>query len=340
VLSFQPEGLAQDGKYHRLRVRLKDERGGRRVLFRPGYYAPRPYEQQSGAERQLAGAGLVLGGGAGGKVPVSVLAAPYRVAGQRAYVPVLVEVDGAALAAAAGGQGTLQAELYAYAFDDKGQIQDHFGQTLGFDLGKVGPALKQGGVKYYGHLDLDPGEYVVRVLVRDVKGAYGVASAAVTVPAFDAATALLLPPLFPDPPPPGNKWLLVREPEARQKLRQVPYPFMLGEQPFIPAARPVVPAGGEARLSLVGWGIGGGQLAAEAQVFGADGARREGGEIRIQPAAAGVAGSSQMLATFRPGTLPAGPYTLVVTVSDPASGRKQSSSIPVVVAAPGSAAGR
>lgn len=339
VLTFQPRDLAADGKYHRLKVRLADDRGGRRVLHRPGYYAPRPFAEQSGIERQLAGASLMLGGAEGGTVPAAVLAAPYRADG-KAYVPVLVEIDGAALAgAAAGGPGELAAELYVYAFDDKGAIHDRFGQNLGLDLGKVGAALRQGGLKYYGHLDLAPGEYVVRVLVRDGRGGHGLASSAVTVPAFDAATALLLPPLFPDPPPP-NRWLLVREGEARQKLRQVDYPFMMGDQPFIPAARPVVPAGGEARLTLVGWGLGAaaGTLASEAQLFGPDGSRREGGEIRILGTAPGVAGSEQLAASFRPGPLPAGNYTLVVTVTDPGSGRKQSSSIPIEIAAAGGAA--
>ena len=331
VLTFQPADLALDGRYHRLRVRLKDERGGRRVLHRPGYYAPLPYGKQGGLERQLAGAALMLGGERGGSLPVAVLAAPYRVAGQKAYVPVLVEIDGAALAGA-GGRGNLQAELLAYAFDRKGEIRDHFAQALGLDLGKVGPSLRQGGLKYYGHLDLDPGEYVVRVLVRQAEGSYGLAVAAVSVPGPDAGATLLLPPLFPDPPAP-NRWLVVREAEARQKLRQVPYPFLLGEQPFIPAARPALAAGGESRLSLAGWGLGSGPLTAEAQLYGADGAPRPGSELRLQGRASAAAGCDQVPATFRPGDVAAGPYTLVVTLTDPTSGRRQSSSIPVTVAA-------
>src|SRR4029079_13701789 len=34
VLTFQPGDLSLDGKYHSLRVRLKNDRGGRRVLHR------------------------------------------------------------------------------------------------------------------------------------------------------------------------------------------------------------------------------------------------------------------------------------------------------------------
>jgi VWFA-related protein len=41
LLSFQPEGLALDGSYHDLEVKLKGRRRGLRVLHRPGYYPRR-----------------------------------------------------------------------------------------------------------------------------------------------------------------------------------------------------------------------------------------------------------------------------------------------------------
>lgn len=47
LLAFQPDDLEADGKYHRLKVRLKDRRWGTRVTHRPGYYAPRA---QGGAD--------------------------------------------------------------------------------------------------------------------------------------------------------------------------------------------------------------------------------------------------------------------------------------------------
>ena len=40
VLSFQPERVGAPGSFHRLRVKLKDQPRGTRVVHRPGWYAP------------------------------------------------------------------------------------------------------------------------------------------------------------------------------------------------------------------------------------------------------------------------------------------------------------
>jgi VWFA-related protein len=325
ILSFQPEGLPSDGKYHPLRVKLKNDRG-MRVVYRPGYYAPRPFAQRTALERQLAGAGLVLGGATGGRIATSVLAAPFPIPGQQAYVPVVVEIDGKGLLA--GAKDVAQSDIYAYAIDDEGTIHDHFGQSLGLDLKKVRGTLEQGGVKFYGHLDLDPGHYVVRVLVRNgLDGETSVVAVPLNVPAFDKGEGTLLPPLVADG---SNRWLILREGGGREKLRAVPFPFMNGEQPFLPAARPVVAAGGEATLVLMESGLGSGDLALEGRVFGADGAQK-GGEVALRGRAGAAQGLDHLLATFKPGSLPAGDYTLVVTLSDPATKHELSSSIPFAV---------
>ncbi len=335
ILSFQPEGLAADGKYHALKVKVRNDRG-MRVVYRPGYYAPRPYAQRNAMERQLAAAGMVLGGGTGGRIATSVLAAPFPVAGQQAYVPVLIEIDGKGLLA--GAKDVAQTEVYAYALDEQGAIHDHFGQVLGLDLGKVRGTLEKGGVKYYGHLDLDPGRYVVRVLVRNgIDGDTSVSSVPLTVPAFDKGEGVLLPPLVADG---SGRWLILREGGGRDKLRPVPFPFMNGEQPFLPAVRPVVAAGGETPLVLMAAGLGSGDLAVRDQVFGADGAAKPAGEVSLRGRAGTAQGLDHLLASWKPGSLAAGDYTLIVTLTDPATHRELTSSLPFTVAAGGASGAR
>ncbi|MFL6289324.1 MAG: VWA domain-containing protein, partial [Thermoanaerobaculia bacterium] len=170
VLTVQPEGLARDGAYHEIRVSLKKDPRGTRVVHRSGYYAPRPFGQQSPTEKLLQNARSLMGEGeaAGGigRIATSVLAAPFPTGGPEAYVPVVIEVDGRSLKA--GTQGwTVPVEIYAYAFDAKGQARDFFSQTVGLELLKVGAALEQSGLKFFGHLDLPPGSWAVRVLVRN-----------------------------------------------------------------------------------------------------------------------------------------------------------------------------
>ena len=45
LLSFQPKDLPDDGKYHKLKVKLNGAPKGARVAHRPGYYAPKPYAE-------------------------------------------------------------------------------------------------------------------------------------------------------------------------------------------------------------------------------------------------------------------------------------------------------
>ena len=159
VLSFQPEAQKPDGAYHKLRVELKGAPRGTRVAYRAGYYAPRPYAQLNPLEKLFDASSRLMGGEEAGAVSGAVLAVPFHGeggnsgngggGGGKAYVPVLIEADGPALLAAgpAGKEprGTLPVEVYAYALDAGGAIQDFFFQSLGLDLDKAGTALRQGG---------------------------------------------------------------------------------------------------------------------------------------------------------------------------------------------------
>src|SRR5207248_1341626 len=61
VLSFQPDGLASDGAFHKLRVELKNGAHGTRLVHRVGYYAPRPFAERQPLERVLEAANVVMG---------------------------------------------------------------------------------------------------------------------------------------------------------------------------------------------------------------------------------------------------------------------------------------
>jgi VWFA-related protein len=321
VLAFQPE-VARDGKYHRLKVELKNGPKGARLVHRPGYYAPQPYDKRSPLEKALVAGQALVGAEEMKQVRTAVLAAPFPVQDGPWYVPVLIEVDGPSLTAGVQGR-SLPTDIYAYAFDAEGRVRDFFSQTVGLDLSKVGPALAQGGLKFFGHLDLPPGDWSVRVLVRNgATGAMGLQVTTVHVPELSQAGAVLLPAFFPEP---QGKWLIVRE-AVRQGDRQVPYPFMVGDTPYIPASMPVLAAGQGTSFSLVGYRLPPGELRAEAKVLTADGREAGAGTIerfeRLDPAADGA---DRMVATFAPPAgLTPGDYMLMLTVTDAAGAAETS----------------
>jgi VWFA-related protein len=327
VLTFAPD-KAKDGTYHKLKVELKNAPRGTRVAYRGGYFSPKPYAQLNPLEKLFEASSRLMGGNEAGGIPGAVMAAPFRADGGKAYVPVLIEADGAALLGAQP-PATLPVEVYAYALDASGAIQDFLYQSLGLDLAKAAPGLRQAGLKFVGHLDLPPGEYSLRTLVRNgVSGAYSLRVLPLTVPAFGKGPALL-PPLFPDAA--ASRWMVVRE---APRGPQVDYPFMARQQPYVPASRPALAAGAEVPLALVGYDLGAGDLKVGARILAADGREVGGGGVRIlqrEPAATG--GPDRLLAAFRPPQLPPGEYTLAVTLTGPA-GATNAAGAPFMVSAP------
>ena len=313
VLAFAPQGVKPDGEYHRLKVELKNAPRGTRVSYRPGYYAPKPYDRMNPLERLFEASSRLMGGEESGSIASAVLAAPFRAQGEKAYVPVLIEVDGPALLTGnLKPQAPLPVEIYAYALDGSGAIQDFLFQQIGLDLAKVEPALRASGLKFFGHLELPAGEYSVRTLVRSgATGAFSLRVLPVTVPSFSQGP-VLLPPFFPEP---AGRWLITRE---APRGMTVPYPFMARQQPYVPASKPVLAEGAEVPLALVGYNLGTGDPKVEARVLTPDGKEAGVGGVKVlgREGGGGVSGGPDRLtASFKPPKLAPGEYVLQVTVN-------------------------
>lgn len=332
VLSYQPDSLKSDGSFHPLKVELKNAPRGARVVSRPGYYAPVPYRQQSPLARLLETSSTVLGEESGAVV-TSVLAAPFAAAsGDLAWVPVVIEVNGASLLA--GKQDPkLQVEIYIYALDENGSVQDFVTQTVGLDLTKAESQLRQSGLKFFAQLSLPKGHYTLRTLVRN--GSTGSSSLKVTdvvVPAFGKGEPALLPAFFPEAP---GRWMMVRE-TPKPGQTPMPYPFMLKENPYIPSSKPVLAPGQEAQLVLQGYNLAAGDVKAQAKVLSADGKEVGDGVFKLGGREGGGASLTRMAASFSPPSLPPGDYQLRVTLVDSA-GKAQTSMARFAVGAAGAA---
>ena len=305
LLAFQPKSLKKDGKYHKLKVKLRDGARGVRLSHRAGYYAPMSGEPVDARAARMTTAETLLSENVGGAFDVSVLTAPFPADG-KSYLPVLIEVDGTGLVQSA--TDVLNLEIYGYALDESGAVRDFFTQNLTLDLAKVGDALKQSGFKYWGHFDLPPGAYTARVLVKETQGGRQALSRQdIVVPVFENQETALLPPLFPEQP---GKWVMAREGAERQ--RDVAYPFMIGGQPIIPAVRPEVPRKGTTAFYLQGLHLAG-DVRWSGEVVDAAGSP-------ATAAAVTVAGDGTAQLETR--GLDAGAYTLAVIATDAAGEHK------------------
>ena len=330
LLSFEPSEPGEPGDHRRLQVRARAPRGAQ-ISHRMGYYTPRPFGDLHPMEKRLLASDLIAAAEERDDLDIDVLAAPFRAADDLAYVPVIVEIGGEKLIE--GHQPAhLPVEIYAYVTDEKNEMRDFFSRVVTLDLTGREDAFANTGLKYYGHLELHPGDHLVRVLVRNsVTGSTGVETVELHVPTFSAGEPTLLPPFFHEEP---GSWFLVREQPPDQYAKTTVYPFTVNGEPYVPSAAPLVEtrAHGHSRLCLVGYNLGAGKLGLQATVRDPRGEPVEGGALRLQErTVTGIPGLDKLVAAFDPVDLPAGDYTLEVAVIDSATEARPANSIPLRV---------
>jgi len=302
LLTIQPGPIESRDGYIPLRVEVRGAGKGE-ISARPGYFVlPPPGAQQALRERMRI-AGEVLEGRAGGAVHTTALG--VALPGADGRVCAVVEVDGESLLTGHVGD-MVSAEVTVYAFDPAGTIAAVARQLVGLDLRTVGDRLRGAGFKLFAGLDLAPGTYELRALVRNtVSGRYGIATAQLAVPALGVEGAL--PGVFVEPP--GRDWLLVRETSSGQPLA---YPFTVGDKAMVPAIAPRLRTGQPTTSVWVE--VPAGATGLEGVVKRADGGVAASGPLAFGERT-GNAGAERLLATFSAAGLAPGAYTLEVRVA-------------------------
>ena len=314
VLSFHPAVNLGEGKFHRLKVRVK--RKGTRVSARAGYYEARGFHALSPLERSLAAADVINAGRPGGDIPVRALAMSFAGAGI-ARVPVIVQIPGDRLSQG-DRRESLQLGIYVYVTDEHGTLADYFSRSMSFDLAKQGEQLSSGDLRYYGICHLLPGRYRVRAYVRDERtGRYGFTAITLEVPEADDGQMRALPPLFVSD---NGLGMNVRD-VAASAANETAEPFEVQGTPFVPRVDPAITPGTEARICLMVYRPGASRdapFSIDAEIVDSLGRARGPARValigRSQPDRAGL---QKLLLGFSSGNLPPGDYSLRITVRDP-----------------------
>lgn len=237
VLGFRaPIGRA--GQFHELKVRLVNVPNAR-VQHRGGYYDA---GAESLVERTLSTAEVIVNDIPQTDIAFDALAAAFPRDGEDAQVPVVLEIGGADLIKNARNNHATT-DVFVYAFDENGIVRDTIYQRVTLDISQIGDRLRETGVRFYGTLDLPPGKYALKSLVRvaetDRKGYQRID---LDVPS-SGAVAVVRPLFFAE----AGNWVMVKSAGDDPKA---PYPFVLGPDTFIPAARATLRKG-EPRLFTV-----------------------------------------------------------------------------------------
>ncbi len=316
IVGFQPP-ITTPGKFHELKVRVKDVPGAR-IVHRSGYYER---GAENSIERALTTAEIIINDVPQTDIGVAALAAPFPTKG-KAQVPVILEINGADLLHNAQSN-TLAVEVFIYAFDADGLVRDRMFQRLSFDVAKLGDKLRKSGIKYYATLSLPEGRYALKTLVRVPETERnGFARTEIVVP--PASDVAVLPPFFFEEP---GKWLMVKG--GSHDTTNAAYPFQINGEPFIPSAAVRVRSGESREFAIFVYNATADEVAWETSVSDTNGGSHQTNPNLLRQ----LQGEdvTKLMFQYAPGDRDHGAARLDVTIRKKGSAEARTSSVPLTV---------
>lgn len=318
ILGFRAAS-GKPGQFHPLRVRLVNAKG--EVAHRSGYYDLPP--TMNPLEATLRFSELLMTANEVRDVPLSLVATAVPGGDGKARVPVVVDITGTGLLQGLSGT-TATANLFVYAFDASNEVRDFMQQRISVDVAQSGDAIRASGVRYVGALNLPPGAYAVKALLRvEETGRIGLVHTGLNVPEYGAA-AVLPPVVAAD----AGQWVTLVSPTRGAVATSL---LTLGEQAFIPRKQAEITSRDQPQqIALLLRGVPLENLAITPVLVAADGSS--------QPAPLKLAGRTspdehgvvKLLFRLDPTAIAQGTYDLRFTVAS-AGGTPSVVSMPVVV---------
>jgi hypothetical protein len=188
LLGYNSANATKDGRFRRIRVRLKTPVQGARVEARQGYYADRDFAHTANTDREAQLQEMLFSAVSATDLPVLVNAGFFRLAADRYYVPISMAVPGSAIPLPAEkDKDNVALDVLGVVQDEQGRPVGHIRQTLKLPPGSVG-TLTAKQVLYQSSVTLPPGRFSIKVVVREnTSGLMGSFEAPVVVPELKQA---------------------------------------------------------------------------------------------------------------------------------------------------------
>ena len=326
LLAFEPPQQKGAGRFHKLKVRVR--RKGLNLSHRSGYLEATPFAERAPLVRKLEAAQAIASGVRGGAISVQALAVPYRDAKGRPVVAAVLEIDGRSLLDRPPSP-SLPLEVFGYALDAEGRVEDVFHQSAALDLGKIGARVRESGLQFHSTFALPAGAHSLRFLVRDgANGRAGAYRTETVVPDFGPTAVVVAPPL---PMDEGGAWLVLSVPARSGAMGTSP--FHVGKNLFVPRAGVSLVAGRLVPLCVLVYDPGADpeMVSFELQTVLVDAAGTEQslGEVEMLRSMLDPDGYRRILLNATPGPQAKGDYTLKVRYKDGAGGRAGEAELPV-----------
>lgn len=240
VLAFSPTSN-EVGKLRKLKIKVK--RPGLKVSHRPAYLVPDP-KKPDVTRQALQASEIIAKGMSGGPILLSAFALPYRSPQAGIGLPVVIQIPPEAFTDGLKRK-QITMDLFGYLVDDQGAIRDFFKTSPTLDPLAVADKIKSGGLQILTTFAAAPGNYEVRLLVRDTESPkFGALRMAVTIPAFPMAAFVSAPMVMDDP----RSRLALPTVTERRPNREIP--FRIDDRPFTVEAAPVLKRGTAREICL------------------------------------------------------------------------------------------
>ncbi len=169
LLGFKPQNLKNDGKFHNLKVELKQP-SGYTLQARKGYYAPAAGGSNEQEKREIAEA--VFSHDEIHELPLRVQTQFFRSGDNSAKLAVLVHVDVRHMQfRKADGRNLNELTVISALFDRNANLVTAKSNTVKMHIKEGTLATKlDSGITVKSDFDVNPGSYVVRVVARDEQG--------------------------------------------------------------------------------------------------------------------------------------------------------------------------
>jgi hypothetical protein len=185
ILAFYSTHAANDGKYRRIQVRLKD--GTRQVALthRPGYFADKEWKQQNGVERERQLEDALMLENPITDITIALELNYFQVTRPEYFVPIAVKIPGSELELARRrGAKRLTLDVLVEVKDSYGATQRNMRDRIEVALTAANAErLLTQPVQYDTGFTVLPGQYVLKFLVRDAEvGRIGTYQTSFTIP--------------------------------------------------------------------------------------------------------------------------------------------------------------
>lgn len=182
VLGFSPQNLKPDGSFHGLKVVVKNP-PKLNVLARKGYYAPN-HKADAAEEAKQEIEDALFSQEEMHDLPVELHTQFFKPNDDAAKLAVLVHIDARRLHfSKADGRNLNQLTIVSGLFDRNGRFISANEKILDMHLKDETLAHRlESGITLKTNFDVKPGEYLVRLVVRDAEGQISAANGAIEIP--------------------------------------------------------------------------------------------------------------------------------------------------------------